>query len=61
MKNASAGRVSSPSHTTIASISRPKGRTTWTAGPIDAGVDAKMCNSSVKSDATSGVKKGTKY
>lgn len=58
MKNASAGRVSSPSHTTMSSISRPAGRTGWTAGPVNAGVNAEMCNSSVKSD---GVKKSSKY
>jgi len=51
MKNASAGRVSSPSYKTIASMSRPAGRTSVVAGPIDMSTNAKMCNSSVKSDA----------
>lgn len=61
MKNASAGRVSSPTHRTMASMSRPEGRMAWGVGPIDAGTDPKMCNSSVKHDAVSGIKKGTKY
>lgn len=51
MKNASAGRVSSPSYKSMASMSRPEGRTSWLAGPIDASTNAKMCNSSVKGDA----------
>lgn len=61
MKNASAGRVSSPSHKSMASMSRPAGRTSWTAGPVNAGTDAKMCTSAVKHDAVSGVAKSTKY
>lgn len=50
MKNASAGRVSSPTHKSMASMSRPSGRTSWTAGPVNAGTDAKMCNKSVFKD-----------
>lgn len=61
MKNASSGRVSSPSYKSMASMSRPAGRTSWLGGPIDASTNAKMCNDSVRSDATSGVKRGTKY
>lgn len=58
MKNASKGRVSSPSYQSIASMSRPAGRTAVVAGPVDASTNAKMCNSSVKSDS---VKKSSKY
>jgi len=61
MKNASSGRVSSPSYKTIASMSRPVGRTGWTAGPVDAGTNAKMCSKAVRHDAVSGVAKATKY
>lgn len=61
MKNASYGRVSSPVNKSMASMSRPAGRTSWTAGPIDAGTNAKMCNKSVKRDAVSGVAHPTKY
>ncbi len=58
MKNASAGRVSSPSYTNMSSMSRPAGRTSVVAGPVDMTTNTKMCNSSVKGDA---VKKSSKY
>ena len=61
MKNASAGRVSSPSYKTIKSMSNPVGRTSVVAGPIDMTTNSKMCNKSVKSDAVSGVARSTKY
>lgn len=41
-------------------MSRPEGRTSWVAGPINAGVNAKMANKSVVRDAVSGVAKATK-
>lgn len=42
-------------------MARPAGRTGWAAGPINAGVDAKMCTKAVKHDAVSGVAHSTKY
>ncbi len=60
MKNASAGRVSSPSYTSMSSMSRPAGRTSWVAGPIDASTNTKMCNKSVRRDSVSGVANATK-
>lgn len=61
MKNASKGRVSSPAYTSIASMSRPAGRTSVVAGPVDMSTNTKMCNKSVKHDAVSGVARSTKY
>lgn len=60
MKNASQGRVSSPSYKSMASMSRPAGRTSWTAGPLDADTDCKMANNTVKHDGVTGVARGTK-
>lgn len=61
MKNASKGRVSSPSYKSISSMSNPAGRTSVVAGPVDMTTNSKMCNKSVRHDAVSGVARSTKY
>ncbi len=61
MKNASSGRVSSPTYTKMSSMARPAGRTSVVAGPVDMTTNTKMCTSAVKHDAVSGVARSTKY
>lgn len=61
MKNASSGRVSSPSYKSISSMFNPSGRTSVVAGPVDMTTNSKMCNKSVRHDAVSGVARSTKY
>lgn len=48
--NASKGRVSSPVRKPMSECSRPKGRTGWIAGPMDAGVNARMATKAVFRD-----------